>query len=363
MTRFLPTVLLLAMLAAASDAQTPQGARSGPAVPADSMRSLVTRDFELYAPSDDDLRGANDEIRVAVSQFGRYMGEHPKKTAFLLFRSAADADRYDYRAFARRGVPAVPLILPAKPAGPAPARTAGGAPPDPLSHEAGHRFLITYVDHALAEARAAGLLPADSGAAPPGRTSGAGRVPQSGSHAGHPALPDWLEEAIASLCERPSNQRVRIEYLRARLDRSIPMEQFLLMARPEAGPGGARSTKAGGASATGAGAAKSAGTAGAAGAAGGADAGKAKGAATSGAAAAVGGADAERLAIFCAQALSLARFIADREDDRFVGTITEGVLRGRTVGDVLNTSQNVYSRPEALEEQWRAWMQNVPRVP
>jgi hypothetical protein len=346
MTRLPLTVLLLAIFAGASGAQTPKGAHSGPAAPADSMKSLVTRDFELYAPSDGDLRGANDEIRVAVSQFGRYMGEHPKKTAFVLFRSAAEADRYDYRGFARRGLPVAPWILPAKPAGPAaPARAAGGAPPDPLSHEAGHRFLITYTDHALAAARAAGLLPPDSGAAPAGRVSSPGRVAQSGGHAGHPAIPDWLEEAIASLCERPSNQRVRIEYLCARLDRSIPMERFLAMARPAgAGPGGAKAAKAGG----------SGGKSGTA-----TGAGKAKGAA----AAAAGGAEAESLAIFCAQALSLARFIADREDDRFIGTITEGVLRGRTVGDVLNTSQNVHSKPEALEEQWRAWMQNVPRVP
>jgi hypothetical protein len=33
------------------------------------------------------------------------------------------------------------------------------------------------------------------------------------------------------------------------------------------------------------------------------------------------------------------------------------------VGDVLNTSSNLLSKPEALEKQWLEWMQGEERAP
>ena len=313
----LASLLLLTLLLRADSAAAPGPPRPGgkPAAPVDSMPSIKTRDFELVAPSDDDIRSANDEIRVAISQFGRYMGENPRKMAFVLFRSAADAGRYDTRGFTRRNLPVVALVIGPKPRRPGPAPPQpGDANADPLSHLAGHQFLIEYANHAIAAARAAGLTIPDSAALAPGGPAGARGAPAAANdrHPGHPALPDWLEEAVAGLCERPSFQRARIEFLGARLDRRIPFEELLRMSRPAAGdPGRVPS---------------------------------------------------ERAAIFSAEALSLARFIAQREeDDRFVGTIIEGVLRGRTVGDVLNTSQNLYSKPDALEKQWLEWVQDAAR--
>jgi hypothetical protein len=188
---------------------------------------------------------------------------------------------------------------------------------DPLSHQAGHRFLIAYIEHMQAILQAAGLAPADTAGVREGDVSPGSLV----QHPGHPAVPDWLEEAVATLCERPAAQSARLELMRANLDRRIPFPELFTMSRPQgAGRGGA-----------------------------------AKGA---------GGAAAGRAAIFSAEALSLARFIAQREgNDRFIGTIVEGVLRGRTVGDVLNTAQNVLSKPEALEKQWLEWMQEAAQAP
>lgn len=361
MPRLPALILPFLLLADAVGAQTLREKRAGPSAPGDSMSSLVTREFELYAPTDADLRGANDEIHVAISQFAHYMGEHPKKMAFVLFRSAADADRYDSRSLARRGMQAVPWILPAKPPGrsapaagdPPPDRVGSKTPRDPLSHEAGHRFLIAYAEHVFVQTRGAGLDSPDSGAVRAGPEGGASQKPAGRGtatpadlHPDHPALPDWLEEAVAALCERPSDQRSRLDFMRARLDRRIPFAELLAMRRPNTGePGGAKSGqgKAGGAGST----AKAA-----------PEAGTAKRESTAGNSAA-----AERADLFCAEALSLARFIAEREEARYIGTITEGVIGGRTVGDVLNTSQNLFSKPEALEKQWLEWMQGLSRAP
>ena len=123
--------------------------------------------------------------------------------------------------------------------------------------------------------------------------------------------------------------------MRSHLEQRIPFGELLEMRRPPGGPDREKSGKAGG----------------------GAKSGAAKGA--GGSAAAL----AEREAIFCAEALSLGRFIAHREEERFFGKIVEGVLRGRTVGDVLNTSQDILSKSEALEKQWLEWMQGVERTP
>ena len=325
MPRLSSLVLPLVFLADAAFAQT-----VAPAAPADSMRSIVTRDFELYAPTDEDLRRAGDDLRIAVTQFMQYLGQSPKKMAFLLFKSAADRDRYDFRPLTRRGLPVVSVILPAKPpAGPGtPTGTPGSdAGPEPISHEAGHRFLVDYLDHALTMVEDGARRVAPEAASDPGAAHAAGRGTQAGGggHPQHEALPDWLEEAVAALCERPAYQKRRIEFMRSRLSRRIPFAELLAMplpAEPGAAGGGAKSS------------------------------GPAKGAGSA------SSAQAERAAIFRAEALSLARFIANREDARYIGTIVEGVIGGRTFGDVLNTSQHLFSKSEALEKQWLEWMES-----
>jgi hypothetical protein len=312
-------LLLLALipLATSAGAQTLKEKREGPAAPGDTLPSVVNREFELYGPTAEEVRKANDELRVAISQFGRYLGEQPKKMAFVLFRSAAEASGFDTRPLTRRRMQIVPWILPPSPRGGSP--PAGGVPPDPLAHEAGHQFLIAYVEHARAQAAESGTQLPDPGTTPGGAAAAGGgtaATPGTASHADVPALPDWLEEGVAGLCERPPLQRGRIDFIRARIDQRIPFAELLTMRRPGAGgKGGAKGGKP------------------------------------------------DAAAIFCSEALALARFIAEREDDRFVGTVVEGVLRGRTVGDVLNTSQNLLSKPEALEKQWLEWMQGAGRAP
>jgi hypothetical protein len=229
--------------------------------------------------------------------------------AFVLFRSAEEAKRLDSKPFARRNLPIVPWILPAGPA----AQPGGGSEVYPLAHEAAHRFLADYVEHTLA------LEAAGSGGAGTASVGAVASLP-AGAHASAPALPDWLEEGVAALCERPALQRSRMDFLRAHLDARIPFAELLTMARPV--PRGASGGKDG-KPATG----------------------------------------VDRATLFCDEAYSLARFIGHREEDRFVGTVIEGVLRGRTASDVLNTSQNLMSKPEALEKQWLEWMQGAERTP
>ena len=315
MPRPLALLLTVGSLAAAPSVR----AAHPPSTPPDSMRSIVTREFELYAPTDDDLRRSGDDLRIAATQFVNYIGQSPKKMAFLVFRSTAERDRYDFRPFTRRGLPVVPVIHPAMPAGSPSGAAPGGKPgsdtgPEPISHEAGHRFFVDYVDHTLATARGGE------------RATGSSDTAQAGAsgHPTHEAMPDWLEEAVAALCERPGYQNRRIEFMRSRLSKRIPFEELLTMPIP-AVPGAAG-----------------------------------KGTAKGGSAAKAGGGSAasERAAIFRAEALSLARFIVSREDARFIGTIAEGVIAGRTVGEVLNTSQHLFSKPEALEKQWLEWMES-----
>ena len=329
-------LLPLVLLASAAGGQTLREKRLGPPAPGDTLPKVVSREFELYGPTQEDVRKANDEIKVAISQFGEHLGEQPKKMAFVLFRSAEEAGRYDRKPLTKRGMQIVTWILPP---GPQSGPPAGGAGPLPLAHEAGHRFLVAYVEHALAETAAQGFGGAAAGGAA-GASTGAADSAAASSHPDVPLLPDWLEEAIAALCERPSLQKSRMDYMRAHLDRRIPFAELLAMQRPTVSAGAKSAKPPGTKAAPKAGAAKSAGASGGPPEAG-----------------------AERSLIFINESLSLARFIAQREDDRFVGTIVEGVLRGRTVGDVLNTSQNILSKPEALEKQWLEWMQGAERAP
>ena len=95
MPRLALLLLPLTLLASAAGGQTLQEKLHGPAAPGDTLPKVVSREFELYGPTEEDVRKANDEIKVAISQFGEHLGEQPKKMAFVLFRSAEEAGRYD----------------------------------------------------------------------------------------------------------------------------------------------------------------------------------------------------------------------------------------------------------------------------
>jgi hypothetical protein len=319
-------ILVLLLSGAAAGLTAPVTPR--PAAPADSMRRHAWLGFEIYALTDDDLRRANEEILTSYNQFPSYLGESPRRMAFVIFHSAAEAGRYDFTPLTGQGLRVLAWVDSSN-AAPAPQARRGDpgfADVPTLAHDAGHCFLDAYADRnfGILQARAA----ADSG-----REEDPGpHLPRPGMvvrafHPSHPDLPDWLEEAVASLCEPPALQQRRLEFLSARLDRRIPLADLLAMSRPGAG---ART--------------RAAATPRKAGRAGGSRSALAE--------------SAERAALFDAEALSLARFIADREDERFVGKLVDGVISGRTVGDVLNTTRILYSKPEALEKQWLEWIQS-----
>ena len=190
----------------------------------------------------------------------------------------------------------------------------GGAPPPrramaqvssqrPLSHEAGHFFLVSYA--------------AERGSAferDPDRT-----------YSGVPALPDWLDEGFATFCEPPGMVRLRDAALRRQLGHVAPLDSLLSMVHPliasgvldqgtgtatESGP--VRVTV----SAEMAGALRGAGT-------------------------------------FYAQASSLFRFLAARHGPRVIGRIVDRVLDGEPMTDALD-GEGIDR--DALEAEWRVWV-------
>ena len=56
------------------------------------------------------------------------------------------------------------------------------------------------------------------------------------------------------------------------------------------------------------------------------------------------------------QAASVAAFIADREDPRFVGELADRLFAGATVTEALRGAESVPSDMALFEEQWRAWL-------
>ena len=56
------------------------------------------------------------------------------------------------------------------------------------------------------------------------------------------------------------------------------------------------------------------------------------------------------------QAASVAAFLADREDRRFVGELADRLFAGASLTDALRGAESVPSDIAVLEEQWRAWL-------
>jgi len=300
-------------------------ARAG-AVTLDSLRSAIKKEYELYAPSDRALNVAGQQLNFALTQFMRYFGDVPPRIAVVIFDSPEQAKGFDFTPFRKRGIAALawvlprPGVTPAKGAGDPAAGAARSERPQSLGHQAAHLFFHILVDAKLAgvdatvraEVRAAALRAAAG--AVPGPDSATG-------HLGHPRIPDWLEESVGTLCELPAAQNARLDRMRANLDRRIPLPELFGMESPLAAP------PRGAARASGRRPAKPA-TAPA----------------------------ADRATMFADESLALARYIADREGDRFMGDIAVRLLDGKTIGEALSAAQNLFSKPEALERGWVEWM-------
>ena len=56
------------------------------------------------------------------------------------------------------------------------------------------------------------------------------------------------------------------------------------------------------------------------------------------------------------QSASVAAFIADREDPRFLGELAERLFAGVTIEEALRGAESLPGSVEQLEEQWRAWV-------
>lgn len=92
---------------------------------------------------------------------------------------------------------------------------------NPISHEAGHLFLIAYTDFVSAESQRNEITTA--------------LFDSSAKFYGHPLIPDWLDEAAAIACETVADQRSRIAGAKAHPDKLTPLAEFVVQPHPGLG--------------------------------------------------------------------------------------------------------------------------------
>src|SRR5207244_12256027 len=91
--RVTTNLLALLLLADAAGAQTAQEMKSESAVKGDTLQKMVSREFELYGPTTEELRRAGNELGTAIAHFPDHIGRRPKPMDFVLCARAADAGR------------------------------------------------------------------------------------------------------------------------------------------------------------------------------------------------------------------------------------------------------------------------------
>ena len=64
----------------------------------------------------------------------------------------------------------------------------------------------------------------------------------------------------------------------------------------------------------------------------------------------------QRWSMLRLQAASVAAFIADREDPRFLGEVAERLFTGTAIEEALRGAESLPSDLDRFEEQWRAWI-------
>lgn len=64
----------------------------------------------------------------------------------------------------------------------------------------------------------------------------------------------------------------------------------------------------------------------------------------------------QRWGLLRLQAASVAAFIADREDPRFLGEVAERLFAGTPIGEALRGAESLPADLDRFEEQWRAWV-------
>lgn len=206
--------------------------------------------------------------------------------------------------------------------GPTGGATGGSGEPRILSHEAGHQLFARWVQARLGGADAAREAMRTRLGEP---ASGELRVAY-----GSPLLPDWLDEAGATLSESEVTQAGRRRYILENFGSVIPLATLFAAEHP-ALPG-LRAMAA---------ARREAGTTGQ-------QAGPVPVRVRR-------SADAMDPAMFYAQSLSVAEFMAEREGPTFLADVVDAMLRGQSMADVLRSASKLPKTVGALEREWSAW--------
>ena len=287
-------LLLLANIAAAQLTET---------------RSIKNEIYELYAPNEKELKIAAEELDFAAKNFEKYFGEKPPKIAVYVLNSPNEISKIDFRSFSKRGLKVLPFISTdylqslKKPED----KKIGLAEARALSHEAGHKFLITYADTKTT------------------RRSGMTRK------YGHPSIPDWFDEAFATLCEFPMLQKRRYAFLEKNLDKTIPFEEFFKMDHPMLAklsgekqmsqeeakkllknlPAGAKITIRKG-----------------------------------------DGLVTEKDFMFYSQSLALTDFLVEKKGKMIIRKIADGLLEGKSLSEILSDESTI----SQLESDWKSWV-------
>lgn len=275
----------------------------------DEPLSIKNKIYEVYAPNEAELKSASEEIEFAAKNFEKYFGEKPPKIAVYVLNSPKEISKIDFRSFSQRGLRVLPFISNEylkslkKPEDKKP----GLAEARALSHEAGHKFLITYANK---------------------KTTRNG--PKNRKY-GHPAISDWFDEAFATLCEYPNLQKRRYDYLLKNLDKTIPFNEFLKMDHPMLAklsgsktmsekdlknllkdlPAGAKITVRKGDDFL-----------------------------------------TEKDIMFYSQSLAVTDFLVEKKGSMVIGKIADGLIKGKSLPEILGENANV----ESLEADWKRWL-------
>lgn len=198
-----------------------------------------------------------------------------------------------------------------------------------------HAWLATWADEITHAPPTARRAPADSGSGG-ARNSSFGATPA----ADDPRIPDWIERAIPALVAGSPDPEVAAMQLARHPDRLIPLRTLLTARRPDVVGGGdggddrarveaerRNDDRRGG---------------------GGRERGR-RGRGDRNAA-------LEGGALFDAQAMSVAAYLAEREGGAFVGDVYRTVVSGLTLEDALRAAHTLPRDLDALERGWRGWL-------
>lgn len=288
---------------AARAAAAPVARAAAKPLPLDSLKSEDLPRARLIAADISALTFLRRETEYSANSFRRYMGPYPPKIGIAALGTLSDPARVNVAMLKLAGYENVLADWPERPGTVRPAAATGAlaAWPEQPSERISKWFLLAFE-----------------------REQGRGTPPEGRAR----FVPDWFESALAGLATLPAEQNRRVAWMHERMDRRIPIATFLAMARPAEtdAPAGAGTTRAGAA------------------------------VGRKGSAGASAGSGSPSPQLFDAQALSFARFLSQREAERFLGLMLERVLLGEPQSAAFNIAKNLLPRPDVLEKEWLAWV-------